>query len=54
MSRRASLITRLTAFHALVSAAVLMGVIGIIAAAVDRHFEELDRAALEGKHHLIE
>lgn len=54
MKPRASLITRLTVFHALVSAAVLLGVTGIIAAAIDRHFEDLDRATLEGKHHLIE
>lgn len=54
MLRRFSLTTRLTVFYTLVSAVVLLGMASIIAVAVSRHFEELDRATLQDKIHLIQ
>jgi two-component system heavy metal sensor histidine kinase CusS len=51
---RCSLTARLTALHALVSALVLLGMAGLIAVAVSRHFAELDRDSLRDKIHLVE
>lgn len=54
MLRRFSLTTRLTVFYTLVSAVTLLGMAGIIAVAVTRHFAELDRDTLRDKIHLIQ
>jgi two-component system heavy metal sensor histidine kinase CusS len=52
--RRFSLTTRLTALYSGVSAALLLGMTGIIAVAVDRHFEQLDHDTLRDKIHLVQ
>lgn len=53
MARPVSLTTRLAAFYALASAIVLLGMALIIAVTVNRHFEDLDREALQDKTLLI-
>ncbi|MEO0002846.1 MAG: hypothetical protein RLZZ22_538, partial [Pseudomonadota bacterium] len=54
MIARLSLTTRLTLLHGLVSALLLLGMAGLIAVAVDRHFEALDRHTLHDKIELIQ
>ena len=51
--RRLSLTARLTVLYTLAAAALLLGMAGLIAIAVDRHFEELDRDTLQDKVHLV-
>ena len=53
MMRRLSLTARLTILYTLAAAALLLGMAGLIAVAVDRHFEELDRDTLQDKIHLV-
>ena len=53
MMRRLSLTARLTILYSLAAAALLLGMAGLIAVAVDRHFEELDRDTLQDKIHLV-
>ncbi len=52
--RRFSLTTRLTALYTGVSAALLLGMTGITAVAVDQHFEQLDHDTLHDKIHLVQ
>jgi len=52
--RRYSLTSRLTAFFTSVAAAVVLGLGLLFLIATDRHFQELDRAALRDKKLLIE
>lgn len=52
--RRFSLTTRLTVLYSGVSAALLLGMTGITAVAVDRHFEQLDHDTLRDKIHLVQ
>ncbi len=54
MIGRCSLTARLTLLYTLVSALVLLGMAGLIAVAVKRHFTELDRDSLRDKIHLVE
>lgn len=54
MLRSLSLTARLTVLFTTVAAAVVMGLGLVFARAADRHFEELDRMALQDKLHLIE
>ena len=54
MLRRFSLTSRLTAFFTSVAAAVVLGLGLLFLIATDRHFQELDRAALRDKKLLIE
>ena len=49
-----SLTTRLTLFYTLVSALVLLGLGWLTSAAMNQHFDALDRAGLQDKIHLIE
>jgi two-component system heavy metal sensor histidine kinase CusS len=51
---RLSLTTRLTLLYSLVSALLLLGMAGLTAVAVDRHFEVLDRDTLHDKIELIQ
>ena len=53
MIGRLSLTTRLTLLHGLASALLLLGMAGLAAVAVDRHFEALDRDTLQDKVELI-
>jgi len=48
-----SLTARLTALYTLVAALLLLGMASLMAVAVDRHFEELDRDTLQDKIHLV-
>jgi len=52
--RHLSLTTRLTLLYGLVSALLLLGMAGLTAVAVDRHFEQLDRDTLHDKLELIQ
>jgi two-component system, OmpR family, heavy metal sensor histidine kinase CusS len=54
MLRSLSLTARLTVLFTTVAAAVVMGLGIVFVRAADRHFEELDRMALQDKLHLIE
>lgn len=54
MLRSLSLTVRLTLLFTTVAAAMVMGLGIVFARAADRHFEELDRIALQDKLHLIE
>jgi two-component system heavy metal sensor histidine kinase CusS len=54
MLGRLSLTARLTAFYALVSAAVLVGLAILVAFATSRHFVELDRDYLRDKIQLVQ
>ena len=54
MLRRFSLTSRLTVFFTSVAAAVVLGLGLLFLIATDRHFQELDRAALRDKKLLIE
>ena len=54
MIGRLSLTTRLTLLYSLVSALLLLGMAGLTAVAVDRHFEVLDRDTLHDKIELIQ
>lgn len=54
MIERLSLTTRLTLLYSLVSALLLLGMAGLTAVAVDRHFEVLDRDTLHDKIELIQ
>jgi two-component system heavy metal sensor histidine kinase CusS len=54
MTKRLSLTTRLSLFYTLASAVVLAGLGWVTSAAMNRHFEDLDRALLEDKIHLIQ
>lgn len=54
MLRSLSLTSRLTLFFTLVVAAVVLGLGWLFMVAADRHFVELDRAALRDKRQLIE
>lgn len=54
MIERLSLTTRLTLLYGLVSALLLVGMAGLTAVAVDRHFEALDRDTLQDKVELIQ
>lgn len=54
MIGRLSLTTRLTLLYSLVSALLLLGMAGLTAVAVDRHFEGLDRDTLHDKIELIQ
>lgn len=54
MIRHLSLTTRLTLLYGLVSALLLLGMAGLTAVAVDRHFEQLDRDTLHDKLELIQ
>lgn len=54
MTQRFSLTTRLTLFYTLASATVLLGLGWVTSVAMNRHFEDLDRATLEDKIHLIQ
>ena len=54
MIGRLSLTTRLTLLYSLVSALLLLGMAGLTAVAVDRHFEQLDRDTLHDKIELIQ
>ena len=54
MLRRLSLTSRLTAFFTTVAASVVLGLGAMFMIATDRHFQELDRAALRDKKLLIE
>jgi len=54
MLGRLSLIARLTAFYALVSASVLVGLALLVAFATSRHFVELDRGYLQDKIGLVQ
>ena len=53
MIRRLSLTARLTVLYTLVAVLLLLGMAGLMAVAVDRHFEELDRDTLQDKIHLV-
>ena len=54
MLGRPSLTARLTAFYALVSASVLVGLAILVAFATSRHFVELDRGYLQDKIGLVQ
>lgn len=54
MLRPLSLTSRLTAFFTVAAGAVVLGLGLLFMAAAERHFVELDRAALGDKKHLIE
>jgi len=54
MTQRFSLTTRLTLFYTLASATVLLGLGWVTSVAMNQHFEDLDRATLEDKIHLIQ
>lgn len=54
MIARLSLTTRLTLLYGLASALLLLGMAGLAAVAVDRHFEALDRDTLQDKIELIQ
>lgn len=54
MTLRLSLTWRLTLFYTLASAAVLLGLGWVTSVATNQHFEDLDRATLEDKIHLIQ
>ncbi|NBW49912.1 MAG: HAMP domain-containing protein, partial [Betaproteobacteria bacterium] len=54
MTQRLSLTTRLTLFYTLASATVLLGLGWVTSVAMNQHFEDLDRATLEDKIHLIQ
>lgn len=54
MIRHLSLTARLTLLYGLVSALLLLGMAGLTAVAVDRHFEQLDRDTLHDKIELIQ
>ena len=54
MIARLSLTTRLTLLYGLASALLLLGMAGLAAVAVDRHFEALDRDTLQDKVELIQ
>ncbi len=54
MSRPASLTRRLTLLFVLVSSVVLMGLGWVLQAAVERHFIEMDRAAIEAQLDVLE
>lgn len=54
MLGRSSLTARLTAFYALVSATVLVGLAILVALATSRHFVELDRGYLQDKIGLVQ
>lgn len=54
MLGRLSLTARLTAFYALVSASVLVGLAILVAFATSRHFVELDRGYLQDKIGLVQ
>jgi two-component system, OmpR family, heavy metal sensor histidine kinase CusS len=51
--RRLSLTARLTVLYTLAAATLLLGMASLMAVAVDRHFEELDRDTLQDKIHLV-
>lgn len=51
---RISLTARLTIFYTLISAAVLLGLGGLTALAIQQHFLDLDRAILQDKVHTIQ
>lgn len=53
MWRSLSLTSRLTVFFTLLAAAVILGLGLLFMAAAERHFVELDQAALQDKQHLI-
>lgn len=54
MTQRFSLTTRLSLFYTLASATVLLGLGWVTTVAMNQHFEDLDRATLEDKIHLIQ
>lgn len=54
MTQRFSLTTRLTLFYTLASTTVLLGLGWVTSLAINQHFEDLDRATLEDKIHLIQ
>eukprot|EP01030_Chromulinospumella_sphaerica_P024129 gene24129-24190_t len=54
MGYRFSLTTRLSLFYTLASATVLLGLGWVTSVAMNQHFEDLDRATLEDKIHLIQ
>lgn len=54
MRRHFSLTTRLTLFYTLASATVLLGLGWVTSVAMNQHFEDLDRATLQDKIHLIQ
>lgn len=54
MKQRFSLTTRLTIFYTLASATVLLGLGWVTAATMNQHFEDLDRATLQDKIHLVQ
>lgn len=54
MTQRFSLTTRLTLFYTLASATVLLGLGWVTSVAMNQHFEDLDRATLVDKIHLIQ
>lgn len=54
MTQRFSLTTRLTLFYTLASATVLLGLGWVTSVTMNQHFEDLDRATLEDKIHLIQ
>lgn len=54
MFRNYSLTARLTAFYALVSVVVLLGMGGVVSGAVQHHFLELDQDVLKDKVRLIQ
>lgn len=54
MSRPASLTRRLTLLFVLVSSVVLLGLGWVLQAAVERHFVEMDRAAIESQLDVLE
>ena len=54
MTQRFSLTTRLTLFYTLASATVLLGLGWLTSVSMNQHFEDLDRATLLDKIHLIQ
>ena len=54
MTQRFSLTTRLTLFYTLASATVLLGLGWLTSVSMNQHFEDLDRATLQDKIHLIQ
>jgi two-component system, OmpR family, heavy metal sensor histidine kinase CusS len=51
---RLSLTARIGVLFTLISASILMGLGWLISTSVERHFVDLDRAALQDKLHLIQ
>lgn len=54
MIQRLSLTARLTLFYTLASATVLLGLGWVTSVAMNQHFEDIDRATLQDKIHLIQ